>query len=98
MWHTWSPGIMANVTDRLAAAVAAYKRAQVVEVETLERIQARAKADTIAARAKVDRAREDLAAAIVAAAQSGVRQVDIVRVTGYTRETVRRIVRAGEGE
>jgi hypothetical protein len=42
----------------------------------------------------VDRAREALAEAIVEAARSGMRQVDIVKVTGYTRERVRQIVRA----
>ena len=38
----------------------------------------------------LDEARPRLAAAIVAAAQAGMRQVDIVQVTGYTREQVRR--------
>ena len=41
-----------------------------------------------------DIARERLATAIVEAARSGVRQVEIVRVTGYTRERVRQICRA----
>jgi hypothetical protein len=31
---------------------------------------------------------------MVEAARSGMRRVDIVKVTGYTREGVRRIVRA----
>jgi DNA-nicking Smr family endonuclease len=82
--------------NRLADAVAAYERARVDEVETVERIKQQARADTAAARAKVDQARDVLAEAIVAAARSGVRQVEIVRVTGYTRESVRRIVRAAE--
>lgn len=47
------------------------------------------------ARAEVDRTREELAEAIVEAARSGVRQVEIVRRSGYTRESVRRILRAG---
>lgn len=38
--------------------------------------------------------RRDLAAAIVAAAAAGTRQTDIVRITGYTREHIRRLVRA----
>jgi predicted transcriptional regulator len=41
----------------------------------------------------VDRKREDLAWAIAAAAQNGTRQTEIVRITGYTREHVRRIVK-----
>lgn len=45
-------------------------------------------------REKVTEARDQLAAAIVAAARDGMRQVDIVRVTGYTRERVRQILRA----
>jgi hypothetical protein len=44
----------------------------------------------------VEQRREELAAAIVQAAADGVRQVDIVRATGYTREHIRRIVRDAE--
>lgn len=40
--------------------------------------------------------REELAAAIVQADKDGMRQVDIVKVTGYTREHVRRIIRDAE--
>lgn len=47
------------------------------------------------ARAKVDKTRDELAEAIVDAARSGMRQVEIVRRSGYTRESVRRILRAG---
>ncbi len=39
-------------------------------------------------------ARDD---AIRKAAELGMRQVDIARVTGYTRETIRQIVKAGKG-
>ncbi|GAB3802588.1 hypothetical protein [Micromonospora zhanjiangensis] len=39
--------------------------------------------------------RAELAAAIVEAARDGVRQVDIIRATGYSRERVRSILRAG---
>ena len=46
-----------------------------------------------AAKAALDAARDRLAVAIVAAAQGGTRQADIVSTTGYTRETVRRICR-----
>lgn len=40
-----------------------------------------------------EQAREELAAMIVAAAlDDGVKQVDIVKATGYTREHIRRLV------
>lgn len=41
-----------------------------------------------------DDARQRLAAAIAEAARGGMRQVEIVKVTGYTRERVRQICRA----
>lgn len=46
------------------------------------------------AKEALDTARPRLAEAIVAAARGGVRQSEIVRVSGYTREQVRRICRA----
>jgi DNA-nicking Smr family endonuclease len=46
------------------------------------------------ARNSVNEARAELAAAIVEAGQLGVRQVEIVKVSGYTRERVRQILRA----
>ena len=45
-----------------------------------------------ALQAELDELRPDLVAAIRAAAAEGMRQVDIVKATGYTREMVRRIV------
>jgi hypothetical protein len=39
--------------------------------------------------------RDALAAAIVEAAKAGTRQIDIIRVSGYSRERVRQILRAG---
>jgi AcrR family transcriptional regulator len=78
------------MADELAAAVRAYEeaRAAVADAEN--------EADRIVTKAKdqVVKARSRLAEAIVAAARAGVRQVDIVRVTGYTRERVRQICRA----
>ncbi|MEU8656293.1 hypothetical protein [Actinoplanes philippinensis] len=47
-----------------------------------------------AAKEALDAARPVLAEAIVTAARAGVRQSEIVRVSGYTREQVRRICRA----
>jgi F0F1-type ATP synthase membrane subunit b/b' len=78
------------VSDNLESAVRAYQEAQatVGDAQTAaERLIADAKADTV-------RARERLADAIVEAARDGMRQVDIVRKTGYTRERVRQICRA----
>lgn len=45
------------------------------------------------AKATFETARTRLAEAIVTAARSGVRQTDIVRATGYTRERVRQLCR-----
>jgi hypothetical protein len=82
---------MANVThDPLADAVTRYRRA-VDGIETAKEAAARMVAQ---ARQRADREREALAAAIVKAARNGRRQVEIVRVTGYTRERVRQICRA----
>lgn len=54
-----------------------------------------ARAAVPAARDEVDQARAGLAEAIVEAARDGMLQVEIVRRTGYARESVRRILRAG---
>jgi hypothetical protein len=75
------------VQDDLEAAVHAYRAAQAA-VGDAERGLAEA-------RAGVPVARERLHAAIVAAARRGVRQVDLIRLTGYNRESIRRILRAG---
>lgn len=46
------------------------------------------------AEAALETAREELAAAIIAADDIGMRQVDIVSDSGYNREHIRRIVLA----
>lgn len=46
--------------------------------------------------AAVDKRRDELAEAIATSAEAGIRQVEIVRITGYTREHVRRIVNAAK--
>lgn len=46
-------------------------------------------------RAEVTRKRQALTDAIVEAGAAGMRQVDIIRITGYSRERVRQILRAG---
>jgi BMFP domain-containing protein YqiC len=59
------------------------------------RAQERAAQLVADARGKVDQARAELADAIRDADQAGMRQVDIVAATGYSRERVRQIVREG---
>ncbi|MEU7585720.1 hypothetical protein AB0A95_05395 [Micromonospora sp. NPDC049230] len=46
------------------------------------------------ARARVDQARTELHRAMAAEYRAGVRQVDLVKRTGYSRERVRQILRA----
>ncbi len=79
------------MADDLAAAVRAYEEARAA----VEGAQAEADRLVSDARNEVVEARSRLADAIVHAARGGMRQVDIVRVTGYTRERIRQILRAG---
>lgn len=76
-----------RVLHDLEAAADAYEAAQdrITEAE-------RALAE---ARAAAPGVRRRLHQAIVVAAQAGARQVEIIEVTGYSREQVRRILRAG---
>lgn len=48
--------------------------------------------------AKAENSRRELAAAIVDADAQGVPQVEIVAITGYTRERIRQIVKAAAEE
>lgn len=75
------------MANRLDEAVRAYREAQATAAVS----EQRAAED----RAEVVRKREALAAAIVEAAQTGMRQIDIVRISGYSRERVRQLLRAG---
>lgn len=77
------------MADDLDTAVAAYQQAR----DAVPEAQAAAQELVAEARAKVERKRVELAAAIVRAAKAGMRQKDIATETGYTRETVRRICR-----
>jgi len=77
--------------DDLQAAVRAHQVAR----DAVPQAQTEAKRLVAAARAEVERTRQALAKAIVRAARSGMRQKDIVAVTGYNRERVRQILRAG---
>ncbi len=76
-----------RVLGDLEAAVRAYRAAQEAVGDAEQRLAE--------ARSGVPAARERLHAAIVAAGQAGVRQRDLTAVTGYNRESIRRILRAG---
>jgi CRP-like cAMP-binding protein len=75
-----------GVLKDLEMAAQAYADAQAAVVDAQQALADR--------RADVPVARQRLADAIVAATRAGVRQRDIVDVTGYSRESVRRILRA----
>jgi len=75
------------VLDDLEAAMTAFHQAQAAVVDAQQRLAA--------AKAGVPEARARVAEAIVNAARAGVRQSDITRISGYGREQVRRITRAG---
>lgn len=76
---------------QLEDAAKAHKAAQTA----LRQAQLAAKLRVQAARERADKTREELAAAIVAAALQGEKQVEIIRITGYSRERVRTILREG---
>ncbi|WP_157411369.1 hypothetical protein [Actinoplanes rectilineatus] len=76
----------------LGAAVRKLRAAE----DGVPRAQERAARIVAEARGKVDQARADLADQIRAADRGGMRQVDIVAATGYSRERVRQIIREGE--
>lgn len=76
----------------LESAVAKLRRAQA----GLPRAEKRAARIVAEARERVEAARAELAEAIRAASAAGMRQVEIVKITGYSRERVRQIVNAAE--
>jgi len=76
--------------DPLVDAVERLNRA----VAGIEHAKERAGREIAQARQRADRAREALAAAIVAQVKAGRRQRDIVTATGYSRERIRQICRA----
>lgn len=65
--------------------------------ETVSRLRKAVRAKT-AAEKRADDARAALALAMAAAIQEGMRQSEVVALTGYTREHVRRLVREAEGQ
>ena len=75
-----------RVRGELEAAASAYRAAQAA-VGDAERALAAAKQD-------VPAAREKLHAAIATASRSGMKQVELISITGYNRESIRRILRA----
>ncbi|MEU7903227.1 hypothetical protein [Actinoplanes sp. NPDC049118] len=70
----------------LEAAARAYQAAQDAVTEAQQRVAE--------ARAEVPAARERLGQEIVRATLAGARQVDVMAASGYSREQVRRILRA----
>lgn len=62
-----------------------------VAEETVERLRKAVRAKT-AAEKRAEDARAALAVAMAAAIDEGMRQSDVSKVTGYTREHVRRLV------
>lgn len=75
----------------LDAAVRAYRSSLAAVESTKVANEQRLRA----ARDKAEAARLALAEAMVEAAQEGVRQTEIIAATGYSREHVRTILRAG---
>lgn len=82
---------MAAVPAYLDAAVRAFHEAQAAVPEA----QTAARQLVAEARATVEQRRVELGEAIVRAARAGVRSRDLVATTGYNRESIRRILRAG---
>ena len=76
---------------KLGDAVKAYQ----ASLAAVTAAQQQAEQRIAAARADVAAKRAELADAIVEAARDGTRQVDIIKATGYSRERVRTILRAG---
>jgi hypothetical protein len=75
---------------RLDDAAKAYRASDAA----LRRAEEQATARVQAAREARTNAREELAEAIAAEARTGTPQVEIIRRSGYSREQVRRILRA----
>ncbi|GAA3916538.1 hypothetical protein Aau02nite_09450 [Amorphoplanes auranticolor] len=77
--------------DALVTLEAAVRKLRTAEAG-IPRAQERAAQIIREAREKVDQARADLAEEIRAADRAGMRQVDIVAATGYSRERIRQIL------
>lgn len=79
-------GIISHVTSRLEELAREFAAARAESAELRPRLEA--------AQKKLTELRPQIADAIAEAARAGMRQADIVRITGYTRERVRQICRA----
>lgn len=79
------------MANRLAEAVTAYQQAQ-AEVATAQTAVVAAQQTAVQARQHATEAREALAAEIRAAHVDGMRVVDLMRMTGYSREGIRKIL------
>lgn len=79
------------MSDRLAEAVTAYQRTQ-AELASAQAAVVSAQQEALAVRRRADEAREALAEEIRAAHADGMRVADLVRMTGYSREGIRKIV------
>jgi len=80
------PGQVGQLDD----AAKAYRAAE----SAVKRAESAALARLAAAREARTEARQRLHAAMVEAARGGMRQVEIIRISGYSRDRVRTILRA----
>jgi len=78
---------MANLDDAARAYRAAVAAVEATKQANEQRLRT--------ARDKAEAARLALAEAMIEAAQDGVKQTEIIKVSGYSREHVRTILRAG---
>jgi predicted transcriptional regulator len=80
--------------DQVGDALKALRRAEADVPRARERAQAQAKRIVAEARARVEQARATLAEKIVAEYLAGARVAELARRSDYSRETIRRILRA----
>lgn len=69
---------------------------QPMDLDDIRRLLPDTKADYDEKKARADQAREDTYALVRAAAAGAMPQTEIVRLSGYTRETIRKIVDGGK--
>lgn len=80
--------------DQVGKALNELRRAESDLPRAEQRAEQRAREIKAAARAKVEQARRELYAAIVAEYTAGARVGELARRAEYSRETIRRILRA----
>lgn len=86
------------MTDRLVQAAKAHREALAAVDRAKKKLAAAREAVQVANNRVNDTTRPELAEAIVEAAQSGIKQAELVTLSGYTRERVRQICRAADVE